>query len=318
MVTRRGNNYNDTMSISSLQVTDDVTQEPVRARTWLSRVVAGLLFLAVWVGLLLWRMNSADSLQVAVEQAGGWYYTWDQSSLANRALGTMLGQPTRFTNIRFCPGQVSDDWLLRHRDLLASAPNLTLFLQGTRVNGEGLEVLHGNSAIHYLDLYKSPVSDTCLQGLSHSKGLYGLNIARTKITDQGLQAFHPGREFNIALDSTQLTDTGVQNLQTWGPLWGLTAYGVDDATLQRIQQLQFSYLTIYQDDEQLKCSHSEVTRLLQARSLRHLTMIGTNFTEQETEALQEVQPSCLMYQMTVDEYESQLRNSKPVSRLRLW
>jgi hypothetical protein len=94
-----------------------------------------------------------------------------------------------------------------------------LFLNSTRVSGEGLENLAGQKDLRWLSLARCPITDDELKHLPSLPDLELLDLNQTPITDAGLAHLKSCKKLRrLFLSRTGVTDAGLEHLKSLGQL----------------------------------------------------------------------------------------------------
>jgi hypothetical protein len=113
-----------------------------------------------------------------------------------------------------------------------------LFLDTTRVRGEGLENLDGAKDLRWLSLGSCPVTDDGLKHLPVLPDMELLNLNRTQVTDAGLASLKGCKNLQrLFLSRTAVTDAGLEHLTGLTRLVELDAgeTRVTEAGVRRLQ-----------------------------------------------------------------------------------
>jgi hypothetical protein len=169
-------------------------------------ILGGLFALFLCVAVRYFRQ--AEAIQ-HVEQTGG-YVKW--ISHGPTWLVRLCGDayPLRSVELVELGSQCSDQDLSEIESLRQAR---ILFLNGAKVNGQGLATLKNWPRLETLDLTKCTISDDGVQYVTASRGLKTLSLARTQVSDSGLFFLADLRSLEeLDLEDTSVTDRGLQAL----------------------------------------------------------------------------------------------------------
>jgi hypothetical protein len=189
-----------------------------------------------------------------------------------------------------------------------------LYLQETRVTGEGMAWIRRLRHLEFINLADTPVTDDAAAHLKHLTQLRELNLNRTKVTDAGLAELRGLTGMTaLCLDGTQITDAGLAHLQDMAHLRLLT---LSDTAITDVGLAHVSRLTGLW---QLRLHNTAITdqgvaALRNIKALRTLDLSGTAVTDGALVHLRGMNTlsEVVLYKTRVDpEAADQLRQTMP-------
>jgi hypothetical protein len=194
---------------------------------------------------------------------------------------------------------VDDGWLHAHREELDRLEYLSLWLQETRVTGDGLSALRGMENLRFLDLTGTPLEDADIAHIAAIPGVNQVYVARTGISGAALSGLSqmPNLSF-VCIDATQATPQGIAGLRKCPALQLVTVFDADDDSVRQVSQLDGLYgLTLVGEDITAAC----LPALKQMQGLKELSLYDSNLSRKELDELQQALPGCTLLQMPYDQ-----------------
>jgi hypothetical protein len=267
---------------------------PVR-RGWFRRRLIRCLLAVSCVSMLLfagvaWWWLSRPDLGEEVRSAGGRFHC--EMDVGRFLLGR---QPSANSYFVFRGEGVDDGWLHAHREELARLEHLSLWLQTTRITGDGLAALRGMQNLHFLDLTGTPLEDADIAHIAAIPGVNQVYVARTGISDAALSGLSqiPNLSF-VCIDATQATPQGIAGLAQCPKLQLVTVFDADNESVRQVSQLDGLWgLTLVGEDITAGC----LPALKQMQGLKELSLYDSNLTMEELDDLQQALPGCTVQQM---------------------
>ncbi len=186
----------------------------------------------------------------------------------------------------------SDDDLMHVREFTnikrLSIPN------ASRITNAGLAHIRHLRSLESLTIGGAPIND--LSALSGLKGLENLDLAGTKITDDGLASIKDHIYLlHLYLSKTSITDAGLVHLTNMKDLRSLDLSGT------KLTDKGLAHLRVLEKMEILKLRDNQITdaglvHLKELRKLRYLFLHGTKVTVKGVEELKKSLPDWYNYQ----------------------
>lgn len=169
---------------------------------------------------------------------------------------------------------------------------LALSLGGTSIDDTCLPVVARLNSLHVLNLRRTRISDSGLEGLGGLPSLWSLDLSGTPVSDAGMAtiAKMPRLE-ELNLNWTHITDAGLAVVGGMRSLKCLYLDGtrVSDAGLAALVDLpHLEWLFAAETD----LSDAAVANLVRCRRLKHVDVVRTRITEAGAERVRSALPTC--------------------------
>ncbi len=122
-----------------------------------------------------------------------------------------------------------------------------IYLTGTHVSDNDLQVLNELSTIECLFLANTDISDNGLIAIAEIRGLRSLDLGQTSVSDEGLRWLWKMNSLrDLDLSGTEITDEGLKHLRQMRSLSGLSLKGTQTSETEiRSLQLALPYCHIH-------------------------------------------------------------------------